>query len=243
MITFTFNNITKDWIRVLPSESRNMTSQMTRNTIGVNGQHGLVVGRMTLLPRIIVIPIGIIHNGFADLQQKKRELAQWLVTQEVGDLVFSDESDIMYRAMLSAPLGGIGESPKYTTGVLEFTCYDPFRYALTSRSVPITAGGSTIVNNGSASTNFNLTFIVSDSENGLTIKHEQTNRELRIIYNFRAGDRIDLDTSRRLLKINGNNAMPALEWRSQWFELESGSNKLRVSSDVTGTITFTERWY
>lgn len=242
MVTFTFNGESRDWIQIQPNEARWMSPLMDRNEIRPPGMHGAHFGKSTLRPRILQVPIGIWYNGWQDLQQKKTELAQWLVTQNAGALTFSDEPNIHYRAVLSTPLGSIIENHNFTTGVLEFTCYDPFRYNNTETTFNLLGTG--IINNtASAPTNeWTVTVNFTQATTNYSLTNQTTEQTINIIWNFQAGDVLVIDARTRKITINGNVQMASFGFmNSDWFELINGQNDM--SATEATQITFRGRWY
>src|SRR5690606_13454933 len=98
---FTFNGISSKDKLIILSANRSIAPEIEDTLVTIPGGPGALDfgGRIGL--RRITIDFAIIGKSQGDLEQKKRELAAWLVTEEAKPLSFSDEPGIEYRARLT----------------------------------------------------------------------------------------------------------------------------------------------
>src|SRR5690625_4048682 len=77
--------------------------------------------------RVISVPILIMAESFSDLQKIKEDLAEWLIHDEPKELIFKDEPDRSYYAVVDGELD-LDELVRWGDGVITFICPDPFKY-------------------------------------------------------------------------------------------------------------------
>jgi len=237
-VTFSFNGITMPELSILKEESRPMIPPIRTQTFGVSNRNGAYLGRQVMEPRVIRIPIGIIHRGFAQLQQIKEQMAGNFFTDgQAAPLVFSDEPNRVYHAVLTAGFQSADESANYTKGALEFTCFDPFKYSAVARTV----NAGQIFNNGTVAALPVVVVRFTSNQTNFFLRDAITGRELRVNWEFRTGDVLIIDSEKRRLTINHVLQMSAFDFTSHWPELISGATHLTASHQAE--ITFRERWY
>jgi len=237
-VTFSFNGITMPELQILKEESRPMIPPIRTQTFGIANRHGAYLGRQVLEPRVIRIPVGISHSGFARLQWIKEEMARNFFTNgNAATLTFSDEPNRMYQAVLTAGFQSANESPNFTKGFLEFTCFDPFKYG---REV-VRGSESYVSNNGSAVALPTVTVRFTRNQEGFDMSHNQTGKKFRVNWSFRSGDVLVIDSNTRRITINERLQMGAFDFTSDWPELVPKDNGF--TANHMAEITFRERWY
>ncbi|MGY6209735.1 distal tail protein Dit [Cytobacillus firmus] len=102
-----------------------------------------------------------------------------------------------------------------------------------------------VVNNtGSAESNpiIEVTFTAPATE--FTITLQETGEFVRVIWNFVAGSKLEIDLAKRKVIIDGNVRMSAYYWRNKPFKILPGSNNLLMSPAGVATtqIKFRPRW-
>lgn len=176
---FTFNGISKKYIRVLRGFGRTAWAPIELDIVDSPGRAGgMLVGR-NRKSRVIEVPIEIRRNGILDLQKTKEEMAAWLNTDTPVPLSFSDEPDRVYYAMTDGQLN-VDEILDRGKGTITFICPDPNRYGMKK-----TLDGLSAINNGTTDTPFKLkmtatapaTYLsISDGVNRLGIGKPASNR-------------------------------------------------------------------
>lgn len=232
-----FNGIDIDYISIKYNISLPAWTSTFHQNVQLAGRAGAYHLGQNHDVRSISVPIIINYNTERDLQLTKERLANDLITSEAKSLVFPTiEPDRQYYAIVSGGLE-LDEQPRVAQGVIQFICFDPFKYALNPRTVV----GLTLVNNGTATTNCTIEVNFTSNQSNYSIRHVQSERETRIIWQFRAGDKLLIDMDRRIVTINGLNRLAAFDWRSQMFDLQPGTNTF-VSDIENISVVFRERW-
>lgn len=187
-------------------------------------------------PRPISIEAVFMLDDEAVLRQTLEELSSILATDGIAELVFWDEPERVYLATYNGA-SEKGEWEGYHLAELNFICPDPDKFGSELEA------GTTVTNNGSgeASPIIIASFTAAASE--YKIAHSN-GKFVRVIYNFIAGDLLEIDLTRRKVKINSIVNMIAYDWRSQPFTLLPGNNVLTVTPDAvaTTTIKYRPRW-
>ncbi|WHY75702.1 phage tail family protein [Neobacillus sp. WH10] len=127
MSGMTFNGIRKPYVTVLRGRKRPSWAPIKRNILTIPGMAGGLLESTDILPRPEDVPILIKGNDMADLQKIKEDLAAWLITDQPAPLIFDDEPDRIYNAMIDGSID-LEEIIYYGQGVLNFICPDPYKY-------------------------------------------------------------------------------------------------------------------
>src|SRR5699024_1006156 len=99
--------------------------------------------------RAITVPVFISAESYSDLQKVKEDLANWLIHREPKELIFKDEPDRVYYAVVDGALD-LDELVRWGTGTIAFLCPDPDKYAKEEVSYDIAGGLTTLNNKGTA---------------------------------------------------------------------------------------------
>lgn len=123
----TFNGIKKDYLVTLRGKNRPPWAPMRRNLLEMPGKAGAYNEGTDILPRELSIPILIESNSLKHLKELEEDLAAWLVTDEPKELIFDDEPDRTYYAMVKDTFD-VNEIVRVGVGMIEFICPDPYKY-------------------------------------------------------------------------------------------------------------------
>jgi predicted phage tail component-like protein len=145
-----FNGIRKDYVTVLRGRKRPPWAPVRRNILTIPGMPGGYQESTDILPRPEDVPILIKAEDIADLQKVKEDLAEWLITDQPEELIFDDEDDRVYYAVVDGSLD-LEEIVRVGHGVITFICPDPFKYGAED-AVSSTTDAVTVENEGSAET-------------------------------------------------------------------------------------------
>src|SRR5690606_19483612 len=77
--------------------------------------------------RVISVPVFLLADDMSDLQKIKEDMAEWLIHYEPKPLVFKDEPDRTYYAVVDGSLD-LDELVRWGEGVITFICPDPYKY-------------------------------------------------------------------------------------------------------------------
>jgi predicted phage tail component-like protein len=233
---FSFNGITKDYLYALEGSNRTPWAPVVRILQEVPNRPGAYLKKKrNVSPRHLPIPVAFKASNKGELQSLKENFASWLIHDEAKPLVFDDEPDRTYYAVVDGSFD-LNEFVNLGQGVIPFICPDPYKYGSEK-----TVNGTTVTNNGTVETNPIITANFSTSSSEYKIEHPN-GKYVRVIYNFVAGDVLEIDLTKRKVTINENLQMAAYDWRSQPFSLLPGGNSLTATGGATTSIKFRERW-
>ncbi|UYL94202.1 distal tail protein [Geobacillus phage vB_GthS_PT9.1] len=125
--TFSFNGITKDYVYMLRGRKRSAWAPRSLNLLTVPRKPGAYLQGVETSVREIEVPIGLVAESIGDLQKMKEDLAAWLVTDEPKELIFEDEPDRIYYAIVDETLD-LEEIVRIGQGTIRFVCPDPYKY-------------------------------------------------------------------------------------------------------------------
>jgi len=125
-MNFTFNGQRKNYLSILRGRKRPAWA-ITRNLLTITGKPGSYLQDTVIQPRTIEVPVLIEGTDISNLQKLKEDLASWLVTDEPKELIFDDEPDRIYFAVVDETFSP--EELAYSgTGTIKFVCPDPYKY-------------------------------------------------------------------------------------------------------------------
>ncbi|ARJ20121.1 phage tail protein [Bacillus mycoides] len=131
-LSFTFNNIRKDYIQMLVGRKRPSWATIKRNLVRVPHRPGAFFIHTETEERRIDVPLVIkAKKDMADLQKIKEDLANWLYTEQPAELVFDDELDRTYLAFIDGSID-LDEMVNRGKGVITFVCPMPYKLGKTN---------------------------------------------------------------------------------------------------------------
>jgi len=236
MSTFYFDGVRMEDLRILEGFSLPVWPNMDLDHLIIPGRSGAYRTHKRKMSRLIEVPVAVKFESQSELEDKLERLARELIKDGGRPLVFEAFPDRQYFAEVDsrALLSGARHLGRLT---ISFVCHDPFKYAIE----PVVTSANSVQNRGSALShpNFWVQFTASRSE--FVITNATTGRTQRIIWNFTAGDVLEIDSSGRRISINGRVQMHAFDFMSQWIELAPGINNLQANHAFM--TDFLERWY
>ncbi|MCL6573971.1 MAG: phage tail family protein [Bacillus sp. (in: Bacteria)] len=128
MSGMTFRGIRKDYVTILRGRKRPPWAPIKRNILTIPGMQGGYLESTDVLPRPEIVPIMIEANNMANLQKIKEDLAAWLITDQPQELIFDDEPDRTYFAIVDGLLD-LDEMIRIGQGTVTFLCPDPYKYS------------------------------------------------------------------------------------------------------------------
>lgn len=123
----TFNGIRKDYLTTLRNKRRPPWAPLERKWVNVPNMPGAYPAGTEVKPRPLDIPVVLESKSLKDLQKMKEDLAGWLVTDEPKELIFDDEPDRVYYAMVDGATD-IDDLISVGVGIIHFICPDPYKY-------------------------------------------------------------------------------------------------------------------
>lgn len=184
----------------------------------------------------IPVPVTIVDDG-RGLDYIKKDLAEWLFTEDDKKLEFTHYPGYYYLARLKSI--DLQDNHKVMKGTINFICQSPFKVG-TGHTLSVTNSFQTFGISGQCKTPWTSRTRFSVPQSNFTL---ETNRGGKIIlnYDFIAGDVLEIDYTKRKITLNDNDLAVALSIQSVWFELEPGDVQIRASHPTT--LTYTERYY
>lgn len=126
--SFTFNGVRKDFIFCEDDgREQSVFAPLTRNLLTFPGMPGALLESTETQIRVIRQQVFYYGLKGQDLRKLEEEMAAWLVTDKAVPLIFDDESDRVYYAVIDGSFN-IEESLKIGEGTITFICPDPFKY-------------------------------------------------------------------------------------------------------------------
>lgn len=151
MASFKFNGVKKDYLYILMGFNRPAFAPIEREIIKVNGLAGGHLIRTNTDVRRIEVPVILRASNQADMQKQKEDLAKWLITEDPKELIFDDELDRTYLAVLDGS-ADLDELVFRGKGKLTFVCTMPYKLGATKNQLFAVAGQdfkANFTNNGS----------------------------------------------------------------------------------------------
>ncbi|MEC0166743.1 phage tail family protein, partial [Bacillus cereus] len=121
MTSFKFNGIKKDYLFILMGFNRSAWAPIERDILTVPGHPGGYHLQTNTKLRTIEVPVIVKAKDQVDLQKKKEDLACWLIQDEPKELIFDDEAERTYMAMLDGETD-LDELIFRGKGTIRFVC-------------------------------------------------------------------------------------------------------------------------
>jgi predicted phage tail component-like protein len=235
--SFTFDGISKPYLTVLKDSNRQPWAPIEWTYQDVPKRPGALPVKKNTGVRALPLPVFLKGKSIEDLQKVKEDLAEWLIHDEPKPLIFDDEPDRIYYAVVDGSFDP-DEILKWGQGVIPFICPDPYKYG---EEESLILGDFPIRNVGTLKTNpvFSIKFM-SNTTNYTVSINEKT---LKVIWDFKQNDLLIIDTNKRKIIINNLVKITALDLNSKWPEFIRGQNNIIADKTVANiTVTFRPRW-
>ena len=151
LLSFTFNGVKKEYVIAERGKRRTAFAPISRNLLTVPNMPGAYLQNSETDIRTITQPI--IINGLDRFSVRKFEedLAAWLITKEPKELIFDDEPDRVYYAIVQGEVP-IEDIVRFGRGEVTFICLDPYKYKNSSETAFFYTNPSLITNEGTVET-------------------------------------------------------------------------------------------
>ncbi|MGN4759884.1 distal tail protein Dit [Bacillus cereus group sp. MYBK227-2] len=124
--SFTFNNQRRNYILMPRGRKRPAWAPVKRNFLNTPGYPGARLLNTEVEARQIDVPLIVKAQNIADLQKVKEDLADWLITEQECELIFDDEPDRTYLAIVDGSFDA-EELVNRGKGVVTFICAMPYK--------------------------------------------------------------------------------------------------------------------
>ncbi|BAM46355.1 distal tail protein Dit [Amphibacillus xylanus] len=143
-----FNGIKKSYLKTSRKKNRPPWMPIHRELVTVVGKPGAYLSNTQKQIRTINVPVLLLADDLSDLQKVKEDLANWLIHDEPKELIFNDEPDRVYYAVVSGSLD-LDELVYSGQGIITFLCPDPFKYGH-EKTIHFPSDQVIVENNGTA---------------------------------------------------------------------------------------------
>lgn len=182
--------------------------------------------------------VRLIKSSRTNLKEVVESIRSVLYTKEPAKIQLRDEPSRYNIGICSA------DSIEYflRTGfsTLEFYCFEPFLFSDTEKKANVGNSEITVENKGLHDAEPVIT-VTGATGNNIRIDNVTTGEYILLLHNFVANDQIVFDCKKEEVKINNTERLKLLDYRSDFFVLKKGSNKLKCSNG-SAIIKYRERW-
>ncbi|MDA2396287.1 phage tail family protein [Bacillus cereus] len=142
---FSFNGKRNPNVIPLQGKKRPAWAPLERTFLEVPHYPGGRLIRTQTKMRKIIVPVALFYESMEEAEKLKEEIANWLITDQPQELIFDDEKDRTYLAVIDESfdpqqLVNLGE------GVLTFVCEMPYKLGLT-KTVEFEMNGRDLIGN------------------------------------------------------------------------------------------------
>ncbi|MFS0864130.1 distal tail protein Dit [Fredinandcohnia sp. 179-A 10B2 NHS] len=191
--SLTFNGVKKPYITLGIGKRRSAFAPLTRNLLKMPGMAGAYLESTDTDIRVIQQPINIEGKDRYDLRKLEEEIALWLITKEPAELIFDDEPDRVYYAVVDGSLD-IEDIVNFGQGTITFICPDPYKYGVEK---PVKgATSASFINNGTVESE---PIIRCEIKQDTTFVVVSNGEELNIIGNYGQVDELPYEPETRVL--------------------------------------------
>lgn len=184
-----------------------------------------------------------------DIMQARDELAEWLRgdTFNESQLIFREQPDRYFLAKASGS-NSIKDLFLYGEGSFQLDCSKLIKYD-TRESVHTGKDKVSVKYESAFPTSPVITIKLSADHENIYTTHNLSQKRVYLTGKFPAGSVIEIDTARKIVKLNGQVNMGILEFKSEWMELVKGENVIVIhsSKSVSGSMDVTckyfRKWY
>jgi predicted phage tail component-like protein len=124
---FSFNSVRKDYVLTI-SKNRPYWAPIKRSFINIPGIPGAFLDSTETEIRVISIEVTVSAESGKELKKTSEDFAAWLITKESCELIFDDEPDRIYYAVVDGSFDP-EEIVSHGFGTITFLCPDPYKYA------------------------------------------------------------------------------------------------------------------
>lgn len=224
-------------ISALPSVSTNLKANI--------GGYGVLSGNSTFAEKVISVDVSIVIPSRYTLQKCVRELAEWLMGDnfKLSPLIIKDDAEVYYMAKISNSVD-ISDLIFAGEGSIKFVV--PSGVAVGNEIKTYTGATKTVFTYGGtikAYPQIEATINSEISSGSVNIVNVKTGEKISLAGSFAVGDKITIDCSKHLVKVNDKIQLNMLSLDSQFFGTVLGGNEISCSSTGASLkVIFQERF-
>jgi predicted phage tail component-like protein len=248
-MSFTFKGISSDGFLKVTGVGYSVLPPSELQVLELAGMSGAKFVEKTDGVKEISVSYVLQATSEVDLMAKMRSMAGWLDSKTPEQLIFSNESDKYYLAMVTGSTEIEQFAGNVGIGTLTFICFDPYAYSITENTL-------TLVNNATTTLDltctapvypvFTMTCIANSSllklKKNWETETDAVSPYLEVTGTFVIGDVLVFDTFTGKVTLNGALFMQGLSLESQFFTLTKGRNHMNYSIAFNGLVKYRERW-
>lgn len=222
-------------ISALPSINTNLK--------GINADYGAINGKTSLGEKYLKAEVSIVIPSGYSIQKCARELAVWLKGNnfDLCPLIVEDDAEIRYMAKASSSVD-IADLIVAGQGSIEFVIPSGCGESVNQKTATGTPKAS-VKYSGSHRAFPIIEVTVGGTASAITINNVQKGCAVFLNGSFKSGDKLYIDCSKHLVKLNNEVHMELIGLSSKFIELESGTND--ISCSISGSavkVTYRERF-
>lgn len=187
--------------------------------------------------RVEEVHVEITEAEGLDIRKTVEDFAGWLLTETEEELIFDDETDRRYYAVVDGNFDA-DEIVTVGYGIIRFVCPDSYKYGA-EKMLNLTNEIQTYNILGQAETPWISTTTFTVPQSKFTL--ESNAGKITLNYDFIAGDVLEINYETRDIFVSGINIDVGLTLDSVWFDLKPGEMCFKASH-VT-TLKYDERYY
>jgi predicted phage tail component-like protein len=174
------------------------------------------------------------------LEDRADQLAEVLETTNEVPIIIGDQPDRTYYGLLETEINKDDLVENLGRVTFTFLCTDPYKYG-PEETANISGAGSINITGKEAAPD--ITINIQEAAQDLIITNDNGPEELRIIWNFIAGDTLQIDSKKKKVFINGILQMTAIDLtKAEFIYLKKGTNNLTFSVLSQATIKYRQGW-
>jgi predicted phage tail component-like protein len=139
---FTFNNTRKNYVMTI-GKRRTYWAPITRKLTTVPNRPGAYLNGTDTGVRVIEVDVEISGTSAENLRKNADDFAAWMITEEPAELIFDDETDRVYFAVVEGTFSA-EELVSHGYGTITFICPDPYKYGV-EKTITFTNAGAVSV--------------------------------------------------------------------------------------------------
>lgn len=218
-----------EWVRVTGITFPALP-ELTHKEHEVSGRYGNVDSGVEIGGKTFSLEV-LIKLDDVNIQDRVQELKAWLKGsgwENTDKLVFEESPDYYYLARNISSVD-VNDLFMYGTGSIEFRASDGIRYDRRINKLPFIYSELVFFYSGQEQAPITVNVDVSGDVSGIALTHLESDKQLLLNGDFKNGDSVVLDNSKKVVKVNESTDMNRLKIGSRWLYLDSGKNTLRLS--------------
>lgn len=244
----TFNNADKPDFLKVKAVNTSVLPEIKSEYKNINGGYGVVNSGTSIGGKKISLEVVIVPPKDKNLLQVQRELAFWLMGNDfkLSPLVISDECDLQYMAKVDNAVD-IKDLIFAGEGTIDFYVPKGMAVGRFTRYGANEANNKIVVDYLGTAPSYPM-FEFTPSQNytntTLRIAHIETGDTMLVTGDFKAGEKITIDSNKRLVKRGEVLSLDMIDLKSKWLSLK-GRRINNFTYNLAGemVMSYNETWF